>query len=119
MEEKKYGTNYRVATQWLNNSYVLCNNITTIDPLIFENARFSLWGDDEETISREIYQWFITDANEHEVDYLERTFGLLFTYSELLDCFILCVDHFGTMWDYVYCETTNEFAKCELGGQIK
>lgn len=113
--KKKYGTNYRVATQWCNNSYVLCNNITTVDPSIFDNARFSFWEDEDETTCRDIYQWFITDASESEVDYLEGTFGLLFTYSELLDCFILCVDHFGTAWNYVYCETTNEFAKCELG----
>jgi hypothetical protein len=27
--------------------------------------------------------------------------GLLFTYSDLLDCDVLCVDHWGTSWDYV------------------
>lgn len=106
--EKKYGTNYRVATQWCNNSYVLCNNIVTIDPTVFENARFSLWYDEAETEYREIYQWYITDCSESDVNYLEETFGLL-------DCYVLCVDHYGTSWDYVYCETSNEYAKRELG----
>ena len=116
--EMKFGTNYRVASKWLNNSYVLCNNIVTIDPSVIDNARFSFWYDEAETECREICQWFISDASDDDVNYLEETFGLLFTYSELLDCYILCVDHFGTSWDYVYCETTNEFAKRELGEDI-
>lgn len=49
------------------------------------------------------------------LEYLEKTFGLLFTYSDLLDKYILCVDHFGTSWDYVEWTTTNELAKRELG----
>lgn len=108
----KYGTNYRVATKWCNNSYIMCNNIPEVDNTIYDNLRFEL----DDTI--EIYQWFITDASESDVEYLEEHFGLLFTYSELLDCFILCVDHYGTSWDYVYCETTNEYAKRELGESI-
>lgn len=116
--EKKFGTNYRVATKWLGNSYVLCNNIVTIDPSVIDNARFS-WYCNEDTFydgeQREIYQWFISDASEDDVNYLEETFGLLFSYSDLLDCYILCVDHYGTSWDYVYCETSNEYAKRELG----
>lgn len=113
--EKKYGTNYRVATQWCNNSYVLCNNIAKIDPSVIDNARFSFWYDEAETEYREIFQWFISDASDDDVNYLEETFGLLFTYSELLDCYVLCVDHYGTSWDYVYCDTSNEYAKRELG----
>lgn len=109
---EKYGTNYRVAVHWLNNSYVMCNNIPEVDNTIYDNLRFELDG----TIV--IYQWYITDASKSDVEYLEEHFGLLFTYSELLDCFILCVDHYGTSWNYVYCDTTNEYAKRELGEDI-
>ena len=35
--------------------------------------------------------------------------------SKLLEVFVLCVDHYGTSWDYVYCETTNENAARKLG----
>lgn len=112
----KYGTNYRVAVKWCNNSYVMCNNIPEIDPTIWDNMRFCL--EDEDGNCIEIYQWFISDASEDDVRYLESTFGLKFTYSELLDCFVLCVDHYGTSWDYVYCETNNEYAKRELGEEI-
>lgn len=110
---KRYVTNYRVAVNWCGNSYVLCNNIANIDETIWENMRFDTL--DEEGNLIDVYQWYISDCSESDVEYLEETFGLLFTYSDLLDCYILCVDHWGTSWDYVYCETTNEYAKRELG----
>jgi hypothetical protein len=110
---KKYVTNYRVAVNWCGNSYVLCNNIAIIDETIWENMRFDTF--DEEGNPIDVYQWYISDCSESDVEYLEETFGLLFTYSDLLGCYILCVDHWGTSWDYVYCETTNEYAKRELG----
>lgn len=114
METKKYATNYRVATKWLDNSYIMCNHIGEIDFTVYDNMRFSLY--DEETGEyTEIFQWFITDCSLSEVQYLESAFGLLFTFSELLDCYVLCVDHYGTSWDYVSCETTNEYAARELG----
>lgn len=71
--------------------------------------RFELF-DEEDGTQRDIYQWFITNCTDDDVEYLEKTFGLLFTYSDLLDKYILCVDHFGTSWDYVEWTTTNEFA---------
>ena len=102
-EKETFYTTYAEAITWLRNSYILCNNIVDIDQSVYDNMRFSDY--DEETDSyTEIYQWFITDCNEDDVEYLEKHFGLLFTYSDKLDCFILCVDHFGTSWDYVPCE---------------
>lgn len=98
-------TTYRIATHWLGNSYVLANNITQ-DTSVFDNMRFDFYDEDGDPM--DIYQWYITDANESDVEWLEKTFGLLFTYSELLDCFVLCVPHFGTGWDYVPCDILNE-----------
>ena len=63
----------------------------------------------------EIFQWYITDCSKSDVDYLSETFGLLFTYSDLLDCYILCVTHYGTAWDYVNWTTTNPNAERKLG----
>lgn len=114
MEAKTYGTNYRVATQWMNNSYILCNDIVEKDPSVIDNARFA-WDDEETGEMTDIYQWFLSDCSDDDVRYLEDTFGLLFSYSDLLGLYILCVDHYGTSWDYVYCETTNEYAARELG----
>lgn len=51
----------------------------------------------------EIFQWRLTDCSESDVEYLERRFGLLFTYSNLLGLYVLCVDHWGTSLDCVPC----------------
>ena len=109
-----YKTNYSVAVNWCNNALILCNNITEIDTSVYDNMRFELF-DEEDGTQKDIYQWFITDCTDDDVEYLEKTFGLLFTYSDLLDKYILCVDHLGTSWDYMEWETTNELAKRELG----
>lgn len=101
----KYMTTYRTAVEWLNTNLVLCNRLPEIDSTIWENMR---QGFDEET---EIFQWYITDASDTDVDWLEEHFGLLFTYSELLECWILCVDHYGTSWDYVM--TTTDIQQAE------
>ena len=90
------------------------NHIGEVDSEIYDNMRFS--PEDEETGEyREVYQWFITDCSEFDVCFLEEHFGLLFTYSPLLDCYILAVDHCGTAWDYVFCRTDLEQAARELG----
>lgn len=109
-ENKTMYTDYYTAVNWCHNHRVMCNNIAKIDPSVYDNARFA-WYDEETEADTEIFQWFITDCSEDDVDFLESRFpGLLFTYSDLLDCFVLCVDHFGTMWKGVAIETTLEYA---------
>jgi hypothetical protein len=95
-------TTYSIAVNYCNNSLVLCNNIAKIDPSVYDNARFE-WG--EET---EIFQWYVTDCSSSDVEFLEKSFGLLFTYSDKLDVYVLCVDHWGTSWDYVECDCYND-----------
>lgn len=105
-------TTYSIATHWLDGGLVLCNEITTVDESVLENARFS-WFDEENETETEIYQYFLTAWGESDVEWLEKTFGLLFTYSDKLDCFVLCVDHYGTMWSGVPCEVLNDdWARC-------
>ena len=71
--------------------------------------------DDDDIYEPEIFQWLITDCSESDVKYLRETFGLQFTYSNLLDRYILCVTHWGTGWDYVGWTTTNPNAERKLG----
>ena len=99
-------TTYQIATKWLDMSLVLCNNICEIDDNIYNNMRFE-WDESED-----IYQWFLTDLTESSVEWLEENFDLKFTYSELLDCFVLCVDHFGTRWSSVMCGCSDEWLEC-------
>ena len=94
-------TTYSIAINWLRPSLVLCNNIAEIDQSVFDNARFSFYDEEEET-ETEIFQWYLTNLSLDDVEWMEKNFpDMKFTYSDLLDCFVLCVDHFGTAWDYV------------------
>lgn len=123
-----FRTNYKVAVNWLGNSFVMCNNLPEVDEYLMENARFA-WcyyededGNEYESEDdapegvevwehyRDIYQYYITDCSESAVEFLEEHFNLLFAYSDKLDCYILCVDHYGTSWDYVMIETDLENA---------
>ena len=104
-EERTIKTNYTTAVNWLHNSLILYNEITKIDDSIWDNCRFNFDEIDD------IYQFYLTDCTESDVQYLESHFGLLFTYSGLLDLFVLCVDHYGTRWDCVDCYTDLETAK--------
>ena len=112
--KKNYGTNYGVAANWLNNSLILCNDIVEKDFSVYENCRFSTYDEETET-EKEIFQWYLTDCSESDVEYLEEHFGLLFSYSEMLDLYVLCVDHFGTNWYWVYCDTDLESAQRNEG----
>ena len=95
-------TTYAVAVNWLHNDFVMCNRLPEADPSVWDNMRFEM--DD----GMEIYQWFITSASEGDVKWLEKSFGLLFTYSDMLDCFVLCVDHCGTGWHGIGCDCYND-----------
>lgn len=100
-------TNYYAAVNWLHKGLVLCNNLPEVDPSVYENVRTDVYGDNEDP--KEIFQWYITDFNADEVEWLEQTFpDLIFTYSDLLDVFVLCVDFYGMSWKGVMIECTNE-----------
>ena len=107
MERKIFKmTDYRTAAHWGGNSLILCNNIAEIDEGLWENCRFPLENEDGNPV--EIFQWYLTDCSEDTVEYLEKSFGLFFTYSEKLGLYVLCVDHWGPSWDYVPCPCYNE-----------
>lgn len=97
-------TSYKNAVHFLHNNLILCNDIAELDDSIFDNARFDFY--DEDDNYTEIFQWYLTDCSEDDVKFLEEHFpSLLFSYSERLGLYILCVDHFGTAWSIVPCDT--------------
>lgn len=51
----------------------------------------------------EFYQYYIIDISRWDLEYLQecRQKTLQIMYSDLLDCYVLGVGHFGTSWDYV------------------
>ena len=101
---KKRFTTYNKAVNYLKNNIVLCNNIIDLDDNI--DIRFNQYDDDHNLIT--IFQFYITDCSEADVDFLENAFDLKFAYSPLLDLYILCVDHWGTSWDYVSIEVLDD-----------
>lgn len=103
-------TNYKTAVNWLNGSLILCNDIVNIDNSVIENYRFEYYNEETDEYT-EIYQYFLTSYSLDDVRFLEDHFNLLFSYSETLDLYILCVDHWGTSWDYVTCYTDLESAE--------
>ena len=104
-------TTYSIAINWLRPSLVLCNNIAEIDNSVYDNTRFSFYDEDEET-ETEIFQWYLTNLSLDDVEWIEKNFpDLKFTYSGLLDCFVLCVDHYGTNWEYVATSISDDLLK--------
>ena len=104
-------TTYSIAINWLRPSLVLCNNIAEIDNSVYDNARFSFYDEETET-ETEIFQWYLTSFSQDDVRWLEKNFpDLKFTYSDLLDCFVLCVDHYGTNWEYVATSISDDLLK--------
>ena len=112
-------------------SHILCNNITEVDPSIFENVHcgslyyidedrakddyeyhvevckekgeeyppYEEWleeNEDDYKCEDEIYQYYLVD----DTYWLEKA-GELVLYSDLLDCYVWCITHCGTGWDYV------------------
>lgn len=96
-EEKRAGrVSYRRLIDRYIDDLVLCNNIVNIDNTVFENMQ-NIDVDDDDF---EIYQYYLCNLSEFERENL-LDYGVSLSYSELLDCDVLLVDHWGTSWDYV------------------
>lgn len=113
--KKLYYTDYYTAATWFG-GIIMCNNINEIDPSIFENfENLPVESDDddesEEEYYPEIYQYFLTPWSKQDVELILEVFpDLIITYSDRLDLYVLCVDHYGTMWSGVPTLTTIEYA---------
>lgn len=114
----EFQTTYAVAVDWLRPNFVLCNNIVDIDESVIYNMDYEkpeTDNEDDDDYEPEIYQWYLTDITSSDVEWLKENFDLIFSYSDMLDCYVLCVDHCGTSWSYVSCGTNCKNAECEVG----
>lgn len=95
---------YRTLVERVVGDMVLCNNIYQVDDTIFDNV---IVGDiyDESGEMIEIFQFYICNINDWNIEYIKELTkdnnDIIIAYSEILDCYVLMVDHFGTSWDYV------------------
>lgn len=118
-------TSYYNAVYYWKKDIILCNNIVDADESIYENIEWEQVrhhdevddqeddesDDDQEEYSvdyKEIYQWYLTDFDEYEVRSLQRNFGLLFSHSNKLDLWVLCVTHLGSSWHNVVIDVYND-----------
>lgn len=99
---EKMLTTYDVAAHWGNTALVLMNNIHELDPQFMED-NYELFQENEHGDYPEYYQYFVTNLSNAEAEYKKRVFGLKLGYSNRLDCWVLCVDHYGTLWRGVPC----------------
>lgn len=112
-EEKRTGKiSYRRLIERVSNNLILCNNIVNIDESLFDNIVLGEIYDEETEEYIEIYQYFIIDIDEYQIEKLQelKCNDLIIAYSEKLENYILFVDHLGTSWDYVMTDieyTTN------------
>lgn len=113
MTENKEIHYYSEIAEKLNNNLVLCNNIAEVDGCIYNNMVYGeYWVEDfkkqeegEDVEYPNIYQYFLLDCQEYQIENLQHHYPeLIYSYSEVLDLFVLCVPHCGTSWNYVETE---------------
>lgn len=92
---------YKAIVDSVISQRILCNEINDI----FLDLEFitGVDYDDEDFEYPEIYQYYITDLADYDVEYIKERYSdeLIIAYSNTIDKYILCVDHWGTGWDYV------------------
>lgn len=127
-EEKRTGkASYKTVFDRFIKEGFLCNNIRDIDPSIWENisvgdlyyyidtdgnerTREEYENDETGEIYEEatdIYQYFLCNLSKWDIEELQeiekenQDNSIILSYSDLLDCDVLMVTHWGTSWDYV------------------
>lgn len=96
--------NYRTLFNFLFTDSILCNNIINVDyDFIFNN-----FIDDYDYSEEEFYQYYLVEVDTWRIgqykDYIKENnidTNIHLFYSDILGCYICCVGHFGTSWDYV------------------
>ena len=92
-EKEKGFASYKTIVDYFIGECVLVNKIIKIDASVCYNM-VGIEDNDE------IYQYYICNIGRWEKEQAQKA-GLILSYSEVLECDVLCVNHYGTSWDYV------------------
>lgn len=100
-EHKKIS--YRTLLDYYDITPILCNNIINIEECLYDYIEVGSIYNEEEDYYEDIYQYYIIDLSEWELEDIKEKYNneLIICYSPKLENYILCVDHFGTSWNYV------------------
>ena len=103
MKKYIYQIDYKSAIEWCGNKYVPFDNAGEVDRHLWEfGNRKGPWEVDVDGSEPEVFQMMIFDCSDDDVEFLHKRFpDLLFIHGVDIDAWFLCVDHFGTAWDYV------------------
>ena len=117
-EKEKGFASYRTIVERFIGDIVLCNNIVDVDSSVYDNLEIETkyYNENDEEITEdeyfendnaycddsvpEIYQFYLCNVSEWAAKELKEM-EIILSYSDKLGCDVLCVDHWGTSWDYV------------------
>ena len=98
MKMKKYKKMSEVEKEL--GDMVLCNSIIDIDASVYDNMEIN-----ENIDVLEIYQYYLLGINSSHKEWIQKKYpSLIFSYSEKLDLYVLCVDFIGMSWEDVKIE---------------
>lgn len=102
-EIEHHKISYKTLLDYYDITPILCNNILDIEPCLYDYLESGSIYDEENDYFTDIFQYFIIDVSQWELEDIKQKYNdeLIICYSPKLDNYILCVDHFGTSWDYV------------------
>lgn len=94
---------FQKAIQWLNGNYIqVPSKVELLDKEVFELVQLRS--------ENEICQYYMVDWTQTEVEYMQKRFTGFnaIAYSNVLDMYILGIDHCGTSWNYVEVEVLED-----------
>ena len=118
-EKENNRASYRTLVERFIGDIVLCNNIVDIDVDIWDNVEVGHLYDEETDEYTEIFQYYLCNVSQYEIEALreltKNNNDIILTYSNVLECYVLMVDHWGTSWNYVLTSVplVDTYEECE------
>ena len=104
-EKENNRASYRTLVERFIGDIVLCNNVVEVDEYLYDNVVVGNLYNEEQDEYVEIFQYYLCNVSQCEIEMLRELTqdnnDIILAYSDILECYVLMVDHFGTSWNYV------------------